>query len=252
MPDENQTSEISMANPSPEDTSQTNPVDDKPKIEGLPENFDSVEDLAKSYKELQAAYTKTQQQDNNNASNEEENNASNEEDNNQPAPTSVNDYINKYNETGELTEEDYEGLKSMGLPKDLVDNYIKGIEAQSQMIESQLLQEVGGKEAWSEVGEWARSNLNEEEINFYNSLITQGDMAQAKIAMRDLKTKYEQANGIQGKKLVGNTPNIAGDIYGSQAQVIEDMKNPKYKSDPAFQKTVADKLARSGGLSNLP
>ena len=45
--------------------------------------------------------------------------------------------------------------------------------------------------------------------------------------------------------LSGKPPQSAGDVFNSQAQVVEAMSDPRYDNDPAFRQDVMNKLERS-------
>ena len=45
--------------------------------------------------------------------------------------------------------------------------------------------------------------------------------------------------------LSGKPPTTSGDIFRSQAEVVEAMSNPKYEKDPAYRQDILEKLDRS-------
>ena len=45
--------------------------------------------------------------------------------------------------------------------------------------------------------------------------------------------------------LTGKAAKSSGDIFRSQAEVVQAMSDPKYDRDPAYRQDVYDKLERS-------
>ena len=45
--------------------------------------------------------------------------------------------------------------------------------------------------------------------------------------------------------LTGKAPKSSGDVFRSQAEVVEAMSDPRYDRDPAYRNDVFEKLSRS-------
>merc|ERR1712072_969888 len=45
--------------------------------------------------------------------------------------------------------------------------------------------------------------------------------------------------------VTGRSPKSDGDQFGSQAEVVEAMSDPRYDRDPAFRQKIMKKLERS-------
>lgn len=90
-----------------------------------------------------------------------------------------------------------------------VTNEIKGRQEAAQAIVSDLHTEVGGKENWTKVAEWATKNVAEADLNELRGMIDAGGR-QAKLAARELKALYEKADGNSSlqhaETLPGNNP----------------------------------------------
>ena len=71
-------------------------------------------------------------------------------------------------------------------------------------------------------------------------------MQAIKLAVAGLKAEYDKANGVEGRMVTGKTaPPNSGDVYRSQAQLVEAMNDPRYDNDPAYRQDVIEKLDRS-------
>jgi hypothetical protein len=151
-----------------------------------------------------------------------------------------------YDNNGSLTDESYKELEEKGYPRNLVDTYIRGLQAAAQEEASAVYEVTDGEDNYKAMIEWAQDNLSGEEIKAFNQQVNAG-VNSAKFAAEALYGRYTKANGTPPKNLVhGDAPNTVGnDAYESREQLMEDIGNPKYKTDPAFRKKVEQKLSRS-------
>lgn len=114
-------------------------------------------------------------------------------------------------------------------------------EAQAQ----ELFKMVGGEKAYQSMINWAGQNLSKEEISMYDSVMGKGDPNAIFFAVQALAAKYGDATGSEGQMLSGKAPKAENDGFGSQAQLVEAMSDPRYDRDPAYRRSVLDKLANS-------
>ena len=134
-----QASETSVEESTPEVSSE--------RPEWLPEKFQSAEDMAKAYAELE-----TKQAD----GEEAETSESSEETITEDAQTfAVNDASTEFEEKGQLSDSTYEKLEEVGLGKEMVDQYIAGQEAMMEIQSNAIFSEIGGKSEYEAMAEWA-------------------------------------------------------------------------------------------------
>ena len=232
-----------------EETTSEKPVEDnvtQSKPEGLPEKFNSVEDLAKSYSELEAKLGTNKEE----VKTEEvkevktdsldiaEKAVSN-------AGLDMNNLAEEYAKGGKLEDTSYEALEKAGIPKDYVDQFIQGQKAISDQQSATMKSLVGGDEAYTEMSNWAADNMTDAEKTAYNSAVNSKDLETAKLAVVGLKAKFEAVNGSEPKLVQGKATPIGVDGYESWQQVTAAMKDPRYAVDPAYQNMVKNKLAKS-------
>lgn len=156
------------------------------------------------------------------------------------------DLSTKFYDKGALDETDYESLQKAGIPRTMVDSYIKGIELQVREFTTSVVGQVGGPEAYAEMTTWAQQSLSPEEIAAYNASVNSGDYTRAMNAVKALKSDFTEARGKDPNLVGGKRPAmVGGDSYASWAQVTADMALPAYKKDAAFRQSVEDKIARS-------
>lgn len=202
--------------------------------------FDSVEDLEKAYKELEKKLGQPKEQQETPSENEAEKAVEN-------AGLNMEDMSNYYEENGQLSDEHYEALEKSGIPREYVDAYIEGIEAQAQIHNDRILSQVGGAEQYAEMTEWAKANMNEREIDRYNRAIDTNDPEIMEQAIMGLAYRYRAEVGNSPKLLEGQGKGSSGG-FDSVAQLTAAMSDPRYAKDPAYRRDVEQRLARSNIL----
>jgi hypothetical protein len=199
----------------------------------------NVEALAKSYSELEKAKSSGKEEEVN-----PEGETAEEVVNN--AGLNFDALSSEFAEKGELSEASYKSLEDAGIPKSLVDQYIKGQQAVSSQITNSVYSEVGGQETYEEMVQWAADTFEEGEIDTFNSAVTSGDRNQMLLAVKGLKARYEAEADVEPEtQITGNSASTSGATYESMSQLLSDMNDPKYHNDPAFRSKVEQKLARS-------
>lgn len=217
-----------------------------------------VEGLAKSYAELEKAKSKGEEKPADEAPKtadqvtpEEAGQASTEQ-----AKTALEsvglDYSAisaRYQETGSLAQADREALNKAGVPDGMIDAYVEGQKARLTAFENAVLEPVGGREEFAKISQWAAKSLPAAEVNAFNAVMNSGDVEQGKLAIAGLKGKFDTAMGQEPTLQRGsNLPASGGDVFRSNTELVNAMRDPRYKTDPAYRNDVVQKLNRSSIL----
>jgi len=204
----------------------------------LPEKFNSPEDMAKAYNELESKLggEKTE---------ESSDDLSIPEATEEVSQDDMQFYSDRFAENGKLEESDYEGLAAKGLSKDMVDTYIAGQQALIQQYTANVYNQVGGEEAYTAMVQWASESFSAEEVAVFDAAVNSGDTNQTMSAVKGLQARYQMENGTQPNLMQGKTGGSGNEAYASLAEMKRDMANPKYHNDPAFRDSVTRKLANS-------
>ena len=211
----------------------------------LPEKFKSAEDLANAYNNLESKLGSNTQEEQEDLPPTE--NSTEEVDSQTSAIMSASE---EFSSNGQLSDETYSNLEKSGLSRQLVDSYIAGQEALIASGEAELLSQVGGREAYEDMANWASENLSENQLNAYNSAL-EGTDEQASLALDWLSSKYQQANGSSSSLIQGETKGSGVSVFESRAQVMAAMSErdatgrKRYETDPAYRKEVERRLAIS-------
>ena len=110
---------------------------------------------------------------------------------------------------------------------------------------SDIKKSAGGDQAYANVVNWAKDNLDKGQVNAFDEVVNTGSVEAIKLAVAGLKAQYDNANGVEGRMVTGKAPVNSGDIYRSQAELVAAMNDPRYDRDPAYRQDVIEKLDRS-------
>ena len=174
---------------------------------------------------------------------------------NAPAISLINDASDEYYANdGALSEETiskFSEMRSQDLVNAYMEMYETGQVGQRQSYElsdaqvNSVMNNAGGESNYNQVVEWAASNLNDRQIDAFDSVVDSGNPAAIGIAFQGLQRAYDEANGYEGRMLQGRAPSSAGDVYRSQAELVAAMGDPRYDNDPAYRADVIAKLEQS-------
>ena len=217
--------------------------------EWLPEKFKSPEDMAQAYSELEKKMgqgTNEEQPAETTEENEGDVQDDKPDDNeNADYNAAVVDASKEFFENdGQLSEETYENLAKAGLPKELVDSYAAGQQALLQTEEGEIKSVANGQ--FDAMAEWANDNLEQEEINAFDDIVTTGTKEQAKFAVKSLYDRYTQANGSSPKLVQGAVTGGSTMPFKSMQELARAQSDPRYKSgDKAYHEEIDRRLSVS-------
>ena len=246
------------------------------------EKFKSTEDLAKSYAELQKKFTQNQQQ-------KPETQTETKTEQTEPQVESytaeqaaqvygkesvealaqkgmnLGEVMYKADSGGDISEH-YDTLaETFNVPRQVVENYVNGAKA-PQSVEAEGLteeqeqgvrDEVGGDEAYAQLGKWAGANLPKSEIESFNQTMESGNIDAIKWAIRNVQIQMANPNTVVEPKLIGGGDVPSETTFQSKQQVLDAMSKTNdrgqkiYETDPAYQESVKQMLARSPAWDSL-
>ena len=216
--------------------------------EWLPEKFKSAEDMANAYSELEKKLgqpaSEEQQEE------EPQQTEENENENDKPEAGNYNEAVVEaskefFENDGQLSEETYQKLEQVGLPRDLVDSYAAGQQALLQSEEAQIKGVAGGE--YDQMAEWANEHLPSEEVDAFDEAVTSGSVQQAKLAVQGLYARYQNATGSRPKTLVqGSVSGTSTMPFKSMQELARAQSDPRYRSgDKAYHEEIDRRLAVS-------
>jgi hypothetical protein len=216
----------------------------------LPDKFESPEDMAKAYHELETKLGGSES-------------VTNSDEGTKPPQTpqqptlleakeavvkeglDFDKYYNEYLENDTLSEDSFKELNEKGMSPEMVSSWIEGQNAISDKVADMAYSSVGGKEQYNSILEWAGKSLSEKEIGVFNSALEHGTVDESLFVIKSLNAQYQVANGSSPNLMQGSTGGSGTEAFSSLAQMSEAMRNPKYNTDPAYREEVTRKLESS-------
>ena len=110
---------------------------------------------------------------------------------------------------------------------------------------NQIKNSAGGEQQYANIVNWAKSNINKDQLDAFNNVVNSGNVPAIRLAVSGLKAEYDAANGVEGKMVTGKTAPNNGDVFRSQAELVRAMSDARYDNDPAYRQDVIEKLDRS-------
>ena len=146
-----------------------------------------------------------------------------------------------------------DSLVNAGIPQDTIDVYLEGSRAQRGWGDSAELTDsdvseihnlAGGKAAYDNLTQWAGSNLPADDVKAFDDVVATGNKSALRFAVKALNAQMEDAIGRNPDLVTGKTPS-QGSKYRSMAEVVRDMGDTRYDTDPAYRADIQQKLERS-------
>ena len=161
------------------------------------------------------------------------------------------DITNRFTETGQISEDDYDKLAEGGFSRQVIDTYLEGIRSQGDVEEiavkemNNIKQLVGGENDYNQMKSWALENLADADIDAFDQLTQTGSVPAIKLAVQGLYSQYKNAMGIEPDLVTGRQPNSGMTPFRSGAEVSAAMSDPRYGKDITYTQTVQERLRDS-------
>ena len=228
--------------------------------QALAGKYKNAQELEKAYIELEKKLGEkssgdSQEESSDEPQAEEKSDTENKSDDTPPDFAFLEDlYEQASSEKGEISKELIDKLNGMST-QDVVQQFLNyRADAESKYIPKPDLSQqdvkelkglVGGEKNYSNMLQWAQTNLTEQEINMFDNVMANGDINSAFFAVNSLAQRYNDRVGYDGKMLTGNAPKGGTDSFRSQQELVKAMSDSRYDNDPAYRNDVMEKLARS-------
>lgn len=155
------------------------------------------------------------------------------------------DLTKTFEETGTITNEQYDALNKAGIPDEVIDNYIDGVQSKQAQFTQDIFNIAGGEEQYYTIKEWAEQNIPSEQIEAISKMDKNGMI----MAMKGIKAEYDAANPVDtSKRILGDTRTTGYGSYASQTEYILDVQDKRYGSDKKYTHAVDEKFKNSKNL----
>tara|TARA_R100000734_G_C3311142_1_gene101955 strand:+ start:169 stop:930 length:762 start_codon:yes stop_codon:yes gene_type:complete len=221
-------------------TSEEQPATEE-RPEWLDEKFNSPEDLAKAYNELQKKLSEPKEETKEVASEETPQD-------NIDSSDVVTKATLEFDEKGELSEDTFAALEKAGLPKEYVEAYIAGQQALVERNAVDLYNSIGGEEEYDGMIQWAGETLTEGEVDTFNELVINGTPEQQRLAIKGLHAQYRGSTGSGPALKQGATSGNSVKPFSSTKELQRAMSDRRYQEVPSYREEVERRLSVSNIL----
>ena len=187
--------------------------------------FNSVDDLAKAYSELEKKLSSGEAPEAP-AKADADLSISKEE------PSDEADGMDALLEAGTISQADYDVWKA-------------GQDAQAASFNNEVFSAAGGEEAYNDLIGWAADNLSEAEIDTFNDLLSSGNVSAVKLAVSGLAAQRGSNSPQEPSRNIAGGIAPEADVFDNWAQVQAAMSDPRYYKDAAYNAEVVAKIGRS-------
>lgn len=229
--------------------------------EWLPEKFQSPEDLAKAYAELEQKQSKpdddTPKPDD---KQDKPDDKPTDDTPKSPVEVAIAKASAEFEKAGDISSETVEELTKMGIDKAYIERYVEMAKAANKQAAdrnegqkglsedsiAEVMDIAGGKDSYLRMTEWIQDSLDETEVDAYNSAMDSQNLDLIRATVRGYHARFQTANPSEPTHLQGNTgsgPTVVP--FQSVAQVQEAMSDPRYAKDPAYRAEVVKRIGAS-------
>jgi len=238
---------------------RSNPQTLPPQFGGDPEKF------IKSWKDMRAEITKLQQK----VKTPEINPATTSESKTQEAPPAQVDKLAVPDKpaaptvdvwsqvgaeiaaTGSVSPETKAALnQKFGIPQEIVDNYVTGIQYRQRQAAEEAAKVVGGQESLKMVLDWARDSLSDAEREATNQAL-QGPGWQN--VLLGLKTRMASSSPTKDEPTQVNgasRPSPGVVPFANRREMTSAIRDPRYGVDPTYTALVQDRIRITGNTKH--
>lgn len=159
------------------------------------------------------------------------------------------EYLQEYDNTGELSADSYAKLEELGYNKQFVDEKIDYIKYKREKEVDAVLEPYGGTEAFKEVSAWAAANFTEQQLENINAQLASGNKQTQDAVLASLFMGYKQSTKTaapQDVTLHTNQPQATRtEGYATKSDYLKDAKDPRYEKDSGYRKMVEQKMLKT-------
>ena len=174
----------------------------------------------------------------------------------------------EYDKNAALSDESYAMLAKAGIPRSVVDRHIEGRLAAHEKLRAEILEMVGGPERYQQMTDWARAALSTEAFARFEASL-KGAPKAVKAMIAELAELYGEAmekraaaplQSLRESALIGfdaakvDRTRVGAarcseapsrQRFDSADQLAKAIRDPRYRSDPAYRAWVAETVAQS-------
>lgn len=157
----------------------------------------------------------------------------------------------EYAAKGELSEASYAKLAEAGYTKRFVDSFVRGQEALAEQYAAGVVRYAGGAEQFNRILSHLEAN-DKSTKEALESAIIRKDLVTAKAILNLAGRNLGKARGVQPQRTITTqgkpavaAPKVETEGFGSKADMVKAMSDPRYLRDAKYTMEVRAKVAAS-------
>ena len=162
----------------------------------------------------------------------------------------IQEFETEFMANGELSEASYNKLLSAGIPRTMVDSYIKGQQALAERMIADVHAIAGGSDGYAAMVDWARGNLSPQEITAFAHIMAGGNRELITLAVTGVVSRWKASEGSGPARVVRGrvSPNRSGGGFETIDEMTRAIQDRRYGRDAVYTRMVEDRIARSSVL----
>lgn len=153
--------------------------------------------------------------------------------------------IREYEESGNISSRTLANLVNAGYPKEVIESFIEGRHAIEERFTKAVYESAGGEEEYFKMTQWAANNLPQGTLKAFNKALDSNDLDLISMMVAGIQSKMNATRGTSNPTLLGSTQGAGGGEpkgFASKQDMIKAMSDPRYARDPAYTRSVEQKM----------
>lgn len=152
--------------------------------------------------------------------------------------------MKEYEETGNISSRTLADLSAAGYPRELIESLLDSQKALEERFVNAVYETAGGKQEFERTIQWAAANLPQGTVDAFNDAIDKSNLEVISLMIEGIKSKMVTSRGTSNPTIMGGSGGSSGVTKGfaSKADMIKAMSDPRYNRDPAYTRSVEQKM----------
>lgn len=153
--------------------------------------------------------------------------------------------VKEYQESGDISSRTLANLVNAGYPKEVIQSFIDGQKAIEERFTNAVYDTAGGEQEYFKLTQWAAQNLPESSVRAFNKALDSNDIDLISLMIQGIRSKMVATRGTSNPTIMGGSggnANSASKGFASKQEMIQAMSDPKYGRDPAYTRSVEQKM----------
>ncbi len=145
---------------------------------------------------------------------------------------------------GALDEADIAALEKAGIPRDVTEGYVEIVKEALSFARERTATYVGGEQKLNAILNRAAAELTADEKKLFNAQLASKESWKG--ALDILKQRFGDETDAEAKGMIFNgQPSGSQGGFANQQEMVVAMRDPRYKTDPAYRNSVRARVAVS-------